>query len=54
MDMVPDIVRSSQKTPHQLDEEAIEREIVSVLDLVLLMDVWNYSGKDTDSYLILY
>lgn len=35
MDMVPDIVKSSQKTPHQLDEEAIEREIVSVLGLVM-------------------
>ncbi|XP_011421722.3 pleckstrin homology domain-containing family A member 7 isoform X14 [Magallana gigas] len=30
MDMVPDIVKSSQKTPHQLDEEAIEREILYV------------------------
>lgn len=29
MDMVPDIVKSSQKTPQQLDEAAIEREIVS-------------------------
>lgn len=47
MDMVPDIVKSSQKTPHQLDEEAIEREIVSVLGLVMLMGVWNYSGKAT-------
>ncbi|XP_055995503.1 uncharacterized protein LOC125648149 isoform X7 [Ostrea edulis] len=30
MDMVPDIVKSSQKTPQQLDEAAIEREILYV------------------------
>ncbi|XP_061173429.1 uncharacterized protein LOC133182524 isoform X13 [Saccostrea echinata] len=30
MDMVPDIVKSSQKAPHQLDEAAIEREILYV------------------------
>jgi hypothetical protein len=39
MDMVPDIVKSSQKTSQQLDEAAIEREIVSLTDCLLCLDV---------------
>ena len=40
MDMVPDIVKSSQKMSNPIDDQALEREIVSLTKSSAYIDWW--------------